>query len=290
MVKEMNLLRLLFNKKIAQPAPAEQHPIGVVSPSNDKPFLSVSGFPLESDMASAILPELRGQAIANEQLPPLTTPNRLIKFSVKQDQKKVFFAIQNSFTLFEFHTNKPYFGLRAFEQRSLFPIPGRGNRIAIRINGNAEPLILCRQLYNINKKYVIHGRYPLHEADTSEDTEGGVPFYPWFMVRDIDDSHLNFRSVQIWNGKNYEPYLHIRSAKNPREGKPLGNLRIPDKNDLRLTSIKDEDMVYALFSRKSLPKGQVDVTGWDVCVAPGTDPGLCVALSVVLDDMVGWFA
>mmetsp|Transcript_3198 Transcript_3198/g.6705 ORF Transcript_3198/g.6705 Transcript_3198/m.6705 type:complete len:475 (-) Transcript_3198:85-1509(-) len=268
------------------PGPAQQ--LGVVTPSNTLPFLTISGFPAERDMASMVLglPEPATNVISKRHLPRLETPDKLIKFSVEHDKYKKKFSTHDSFSFFESATNQAFYGIRAFEEHSKV---GRSNRIVIK-DSNSEPFLLCRQKRNVNKKYVIHGRYPLHPTDASDDSEEGVPFYPWFMVRDIDDSHLNFRSVQIWNGRNYQPYLQIRNAKNPSKGQPLGSLRIPNKNDLRLTSSADHNRVYALFSRKLVDKGQEKVTGWDVCVAPGTDPGLCVALSLVLDDMVGWFA
>lgn len=289
------------NNGLPQPEQAPNRPveepeltpgmIGVVKPSDTLPFNSVSGFPKEKEMATVVLPMPEpcpeGKILAAPLLPRLMMPNFLFKFSLEHDKKKKMLSRHDSFS-FSDPMGSNFHGIKAFEEHTKV---GRSNRIVIKDNAN-QPFVLCRQKRNINKKYLIQAKYPLFQHDAAEDSEDGVAFYPWYMVRDVDDNNLNFRSLQIWNGKNYQPFLQIRNAKNPAKGEPLGKLRVPNKNDLRLTSSDDHNRVYALFSRKFVEKGGEGekVTGWDVCVTPGTDVGLCAALALVLDDMVGWFA
>ena len=128
---------------------------------------------------------------------------------------------------------------------------------------------------------------PLFDGDAETENESGVSFYPMFKVRDIDDNHLDFRSILIWNGHNYQPFLRIVPAKALPSIAAGRQLVPPRKNDLLLVSPNDLDQVYALMAKK--PRSE-RMAGWDCVVAPGADVGMCMMLAVIMDDMVGWFA
>ena len=137
----------------------------------------------------------------------------------------------------------------------------------------------------INKAYFIYGRGPMFPGESPAETENGVGFYPMYKVRDIDDSHLHFRSLLIWNGHNYQPYLRIFPASRlPNE--KTGKLIPPRKGDNLVVDPNDRDICYAVMSKRSNQR----VAGWDLCIAPGADAVALLMLTAVLDDMVGWFA
>ena len=125
----------------------------------------------------------------------------------------------------------------------------------------------------------------MFEGESPAEVENGIGFYPMYKVRDIDDTHLHFRSLLIWNGHNYQPYLRIfPAARMPHE--KVDKLLPPRKGHNLVTDPYDRDMVYAVMSKQA----NQHVVGWDLCVAPGADTGALLMLTAILDDMVGWFA
>lgn len=104
-------------------------------------------------------------------------------------------------------------------------------------------------------------------------------------MRDIDDSHLDFRSLLIWNGNNYQPYLRIFPAQRLPDV-PGGNLVPPAKGDNLVMDPNDREKIYAIMSKKKTSR----IAGWDIQIAPGADAGCMLMLTAILDDMVGWFA
>jgi hypothetical protein len=147
-------------------------------------------------------------------------------------------------------------------------------------------LVLCTQeALKINKAYHINGKTPLFDNDAQIDIEDGIPFYPMFKVRDIDDSHLDFRSILVWNGKNYMPFIRIVPAKSMPD-KPT-QLLPPKYGDLLVVDPHNLDHVYALMAKRNKKER---MAGWDVQVAPGIDVGMMMAVAVIMDDMVGWFS
>ena len=150
-------------------------------------------------------------------------------------------------------------------------------------------MLAVEETLKINKAYFLYSTSPLFKDDAQAETEGGVAFYPMFKVRDIDDNHVEYRSLLIWNGNNYQPYLHLVPARNLPDT-PTGKLVPPRKNDVLLVDPKDLDVVYALLSKKAGRIFNSSRAGWDCVVAPGADVGMTILLSVILNDMVGWFA
>ena len=152
-----------------------------------------------------------------------------------------------------------------------------------------DDLPLCvavQDAAKINKAYNIYGLKPLKASDTAQVKEGDVDFYPWFRIRDIDDSHLDFRSMQVWNGNNYQPCVRIVPNKR-QPGKPIGDLLPPKKGDNTVVSSDDPNAVFACMSKKSTMFSE---RRWDLCIAPGADVMAMIMLGAIMDDMVGWFA
>jgi len=107
---------------------------------------------------------------------------------------------------------------------------------------------------------------PLRRGDTPMEKEGGVDFYPWFRVRDIDDKHLDHRPLLVWNDNNYMPKMKLINVQR-EEGKPIGDFLPPKKSEILVVDYQDNKKVFALMAKKSSSK----TAGWDICVAPGAD-------------------
>jgi hypothetical protein len=139
-----------------------------------------------------------------------------------------------------------------------------------------------------HKSFVIGSLSPLFDGDEVMGEVGDLKFYPMFKVRDIDDSHLDFRSLLVWNGKQFQPFLRIVPAQNLPD-KPSRDTVPPKKGDNLVVDPQDLEKVYAIMTKKST--GVIShIAGWDLIVAPGADVGCMIILCAIVDDMVGWFA
>ncbi|KAL7574750.1 hypothetical protein ACA910_017314 [Epithemia clementina (nom. ined.)] len=251
--------------------------------ATDSTFRNVRGFPKETALAKHVLdlPELTKGHVLVDTIPRCLTEGKLIKYSIERGRGK-FLKLTDTFSVLD-HDGEPFLGgIHVVESANLL---GK-TRIVVK-NKEEHPIILAvEETLKINKAYMIYGKTPLFPDDPQQEAESGTVFYPMFKVRDIDDTHLDFRSLLIWNGHNYQPYLHIVPAKSLPDT-PGGQLVPPRKNDLLLVDRKDMDKIYALMAKKGHTEKRA---GWDCVVAPGTDVGMCIILSVIMDDMVGWFA
>ena len=132
------------------------------------------------------------------------------------------------------------------------------------------------------------GPDPLCDNDEPADQQDGLDFYPWFKIHDVDDSHLHFRTMLVWNGKNYQPMMRVQPSPRPHEVKGVAELLPPRKTDQLVVDSKDPNKTYALLHKTQNKENHT--VEWHVCAAPGTDVTAMIMLAALMDDMVGWFA
>ena len=155
-------------------------------------------------------------------------------------------------------------------------IAGR-NRFVLK-DKDSNPIILCRQEnFTLNRSYVIGVKAPLFPKDKSIEEIEGQSFYPMYKVLDITDSNLDYRSIQIWNGHNFQPFLRLVAANPFYQGR---NHAIRNKNNLKLVDPQKPESPIALLSKTN--------EGWECHAAPGVDVGTMISLAAIVNDMVGW--
>jgi len=231
--------------------------------AEDNVFKSIQGFPKETAMAMVKLPDAVNGKVIGEgtELSKATQSGDVVKVTIERGQFK-FLKFTDTLSLVD-SLGEPFAG--GVYVKDLSNIMGK-SRI-IMYDKDDRPLCLAvQETFKINKAYNIYGAKPLKDGDQPQEKEGGVDFYPWFRVRDIDDNHLEFRSLLVWNGNNYAPMLRIHPAKRlPNE--PAGDLLPPNKCDNKVTASDNPDVIYALMSKKS----DIKERRWDICIAPGAD-------------------
>lgn len=253
--------------------------------ASEEHFHGVCGMPTEQEIAKDVktLPSTVMGKTMSENIIPCSEPGHVIKFSVEHGKSK-FMSLTDTFSVQDTSTEEPFAG--GVYVKEFTKLIG-GNRIVI-YDAHDKPIALAVQnaLKMLDKKYTIYGTIPIYDTDKAEETEGGVEFFPWFRVADIDDSHLDFRGFLAWNGNNFQPMYRVVAALRSAETPKTAQLLPPRKGDNIVVDSKDPSIKLAMLSKKSAG----NIAGWDVCVAPGVDPLAMLTLAVVMDAMVGWFA
>ena len=244
---------------------------------------NVDGFPSEDELASKVmkLPDLvKGKLLVEDsEIAPINETGQVIKVSIQHGRWK-FMSLTDTFSLVD-AAGEPFAGGAHIVEKS--NIIGRNTHMMLKNKDDEVIALAVQDRLAINKQYNIYGTKPLVEG--GEITEEGKTWYPWFRVRDIDDNHLEYRSLLVWNGNNFQPMMRIYAAKFfPK--RPISDLIPPSKGDNFVCDSEDKSKVYALMSKKSDKK----MAGWDLVIAPGTDPAAMIMLAAIMDDMVGWFA
>jgi len=252
--------------------------------AEDHVFKSIHGFPKETDMSMSpveLPAEMHGKTIGDgTDFAKCTEPGSVVKLSIERGQWK-FLKFTDTLSLVD-SLGEPFAGGAYIKDYS--NVIGK-SRVVL-YDKDDKPLCLAvQEVFKINKVYNIYGPNPLKDGDEPQEKEGDVDFYPWFRVRDIDDSHLEFRSFLVWNGNNYQPMMKIHPAKRMPD-EYVGDLLPSKKTDNKLCASDDPDKVFALMSKKS----DIKERRWDICVAPGMDVMATIVLAALMDDMVGWFA
>lgn len=248
-------------------------------------FKGIAGFPKESDFASKVLgmPTAVGgkNLVAGAPVESLSRAGSVIKLSIERGRFK-FLKFEDTFSLID-TAGEPFAGgvyLKDFSN-----LVGK-SRIVL-FDPSDKPIALAvEDKTKIDKAYDIYGLNPLLSSDTPQEKQGDTDFFPWFRVRDIDNQHLEFRSLMVWNGNNYQPLLRVYPNK-VLPGTPAADLLKPNQRDNIVCDSSDPDKIYALMSKRRLTE---TIAGWDLCIAPGADTSAMIMLAAVLDDMVGWFA
>lgn len=252
--------------------------------AKDEVYKSIHGFPTESKFAGTIKPlpdGVKGKTIGDgTSIGNVTEAGQVIKLSIERGRWK-FLKFEDTLSLVD-SAGEPFAGgayLKDFSN-----VIGKSRIILF--DKDDKPICLAvQELVKINKVYTIYGLKPLLDGDAPAEKHDGIDFYPWFKVRDIDDSHLDFRSMLVWNGKNFQPMIRIY----PNERPPTaytGDLLPPNKSDNTVCDSANKDNVYALMSKKS----NIKERRWDVCIGPGSDAVAMIMLAAIMDDMVEWFA
>lgn len=252
---------------------------GQVAPSETE-FHNVEGFPKEADLArevKSLPPLVMGKMIA-PVIQPVTEAGQLLKCSIEHGRWK-FMSRKDTYSIVD-NSGDPF--ADGVHIKTFSNIIGKSR--AVMYDTDEKPICLAvEETLAVNKHYNIYGRSPLIQGGAPEEKEDGIDFYPWFRVRDLDDNHLNYRSMLVWNGNNYQPLIRIRNAKRlPESPSPL--LVPPSRKDNIIYDATDENKVYALISKRA----NQHVVGWDLCIAPGSDPTAMIMLAALMDDMVGW--
>jgi hypothetical protein len=90
---------------------------------------------------------------------------------------------------------------------------------------------------------------PLHDGDVAIEKEDGIDFCPWFRVHDIDSSRLEFRTLHVWNGNNFQPMMRAVPAMRHPDDLNTGNLLPSVKGNNLVVDCEDSSKVYALCPR-----------------------------------------
>lgn len=262
---------------------------GQVSASDDI-MGSISGFPKDRELAATVLEppvSLHGKILCEgTDLEPTTEAGTVVKVNLEHGKWR-FFNFNDTFSLTNAH-GEPLAG--GYYVKEVQNILGR-SRLVLYNKDDHAITIAIQDAASMRKKYTIYGMKPLGDGsddsiDYPKQQEQGVDFYPWFRVRDIDDNHLDHRSLQVWNGNNFMPMMKIKAAKRFADIEGLSDMVPPKKTDNLVVDKDDEDKVYALISKKS----DMRIAGWNITVAPGVDPAMMIMLAAIMDDMIGWFA
>jgi hypothetical protein len=238
---------------------------GQVAVSDSATLRNCEGFPSEKELAKEVktLPTIVGGKLIGEgtEILPVTKAGQIVKFSIEHGKWK-FLSMSDTFSILDFNGEPFAGGAHIVENATIL----KRNRIVIKDKDGKPICLAAQEVVTINKKYDVYGLKPLKDGDAAVEKEAGIDFYPWFRVRDIDGSHSDFRSFQVWNGNNYQPMMRVVPAKrHPNE--PIGDLLPPRKGDNLVVDSQDTSKVYAVMSKTSSTR----VAGWDVQVAPGAD-------------------
>jgi hypothetical protein len=233
---------------------------------SDGTLRNCAGFPSEKELAKNVktLPTLVGGKLIGEgtEILPVTEAGQIVKLSIEHGKWK-FLSMSDTFSILDSKGEPFAGGVHIVENATIL----RRNRIVIKDKDGTPICLAVQEALTINKKYDIYGLKPLKDGDVAVEKEAEIDFYPWFLVRDIDASHNDFRSFLVWNGHNYQPMMRIMAAKR-HPGEPIGDLLPPSKNDNLVVDSEDTSKVYAIMSKKTT---STRVAGWDVQVAPGAD-------------------
>jgi hypothetical protein len=247
------------------------------------PFCGVKGFPTESQMAASVkaLPkEVRGKCIGDgTDLMPAVGPGQVIKCSIEHGKWR-FLSFTDSYSVCDSKGDPLAGGVYIKEVSN--KLLGM-DRIVMHDCKDKPICLAVRDKIALTNRYNIYGTGPLLPDDKAEMKEQDVDFYPWFRVRDIDDSHLDHRSILVWNGNNFQPMLKIVAARR-LPGSQNDDLVPPRKGDNLVCDLNDPTIVLALLSKTS----EKNIAGWKLCIAPGTDPMAMIMLAAIMDKMVGW--
>jgi len=245
---------------------------------------NVDGFPSEDELAKKVmkLPErVHGKLLVEDsEIAPVNEAGKLIKLSFQHGRWK-FLSTTDTFSLVDVSGEPFADGAHIVVQSN---IVGRNTHMMLKNKDDEVIAMAVQERLAINKHYNIYGTKPLLEG--GEINEDGKTWYPWFRVRDIDDNHLEYRSLLVWNGNNFQPMMRIYPAMRFPNKPGISDLIPPSKGDNIVCDAEDKRKMFALMSKKCDRK----MAGWDLVIAPGTDPAAMILLAAVMDDMVGWFA
>lgn len=238
---------------------------GQVAATNSE-FAGTAGFPTEASLAKEVksMPGVvSGKSIgAGTPVEVNSEAGQVVKLSISHGKWK-FLSMTDTFSVADAAGEAFAGGVYIKEFSSVI-----GKARLVVYSADDKPICLAvQEVVTANKKYDIYGLQPLLDGDKATEKEGGIDFYPWFKVRDIDDCHLDYRSFLVWNGKNFMPLMHIVPVKRTHDNAGLAELLPPKKGDNMVVDKDDPSKIYALMKKT----GDRRVAGWDVCVAPGTD-------------------
>jgi len=152
---------------------------------------------------------------------------------------------------------------------------GIGQTIFLLYDTNDRPVALCvQERLLMNKKTTIYGTQPLHHGQPSTAEEEGIEFYKWFRICDIDQSHLLYRPIYVWNGETFRPLLKAIPANK--------KFKVCKRGEILIVNARDE--MLGLTCPKEGRRG------WDVSMAPGVDPAFMLCIAATMEEMVGFFA
>jgi hypothetical protein len=118
-----------------------------------------------------------------------------------------------------------------------------------------KPVVKC---VDEGSSFKIYGTRPFVAGDRDKRGEGGMGFFPWFRVQQVDD----VVSIEIRNHSfRYDPLWYAERK---------------EANEVVVRSALD-DATVCEFTRKD---------GWEMNISPGIDPALMICLSAMLERMV----
>jgi hypothetical protein len=234
--------------------------------ATDATLHNCAGLLSEKELAKEVkaLPAAVGGKVIGDgtEIVPVTEAGQIVKLSIEHGKWK-FLSTSDTFSITD-SAGEPFAGgAHIVESKSLL----LRNRIVIKDKDDKPICLAVQEVLTLNKKYDVYGLKPLKDGDVAVEKEDGIDFYPWFRVRDIDSSHLAFRSLQVWNGNNFQPMMRVVPAMRRPDDPNIGNLLPPVKGDNLVVDCEDSSKVYALVSKTSKDR----VAGWDIQVAPGAD-------------------
>lgn len=222
-----------------------------------------------------------GEEVLNWEYPlmtslqPVAEAGNVLQASIKHGTGK-WFSFQDTFSVTDSKGEPFAGGIHMVDHKN---IVGSHRMMLKDAEGKALALAV-EDKTTLNKHFTIYGREPLAPGDELKVEEEGITFYPWYRISDIDDTHLDHRSVVVWTGKGFKPFLQVCPI--PRHT----SLLPPHKGACLVRGAKDHAKQYGVVHKT---KGE-GLSGWEIVVSPGVDPSLMIVLAACMEHLVGWFA